>query len=125
MKANQILVEALEQAAAELESEADRLNYDWENLAACNCGVLAQKIMRFDQEGLSATLAEDKDFTEWSWSHSASAAYLNIRPSTGLPSSKVFAALCEVGLEKEDFESIEFLNYQDEYKDPVASFKVF
>jgi len=39
INANQILVEALEQAVAELESEAGRLKSDWENLAACNCGI--------------------------------------------------------------------------------------
>src|SRR5256885_15246328 len=97
MKPTKKLILALRETALQLINES--VEYNWWCSRKCNCGLLA----------INLGLEIDKNVYVGSWAEAArNTIYCHV---TNHLLSKIFNFLLSCGLEKEDFEKIELLDY--------------
>jgi hypothetical protein len=98
-RANQRLIEAVEQTIARLTSGAD---YQWGHMGMCNCGHLVQSLTtRSRREIHAAALLRAGDWGQQS---------IDYCPTSGLPIDSIISEMLEAGLTLDDINYLERLN---------------
>ncbi len=98
-RANQRLIEAVEDTIARLMSGAD---YQWGHMGMCNCGHLVQSLTnRSRREIHAAALLRAGDWGQQS---------IDYCPTSGLPLDSIISEMLEAGLTLDDINYIERLN---------------
>jgi len=104
------LINALRNVARRLETSS--ADYDWHSVASCNCGLVAQELLKLDGTALNDLIRRDNSVNGWfenlshGWSTMARAEFCQ----TGLPLSEIFQRLHRCGLSAKDICELEYLS---------------
>lgn len=109
MKPSKELIEALRSVANDIEGNA--CYYSWSNSAQCNCGLLAQKLLKDDKIPNLNLYMDLRCVGLWT---GAAHRYEKCE-QTGLPIPEILKALKKHGLDWEDFGMIENLSMDGDY----------
>lgn len=106
------LIDGLRRAALRIEREPD--DYNWESWNTCNCGMLAQELLRRDAEALQVIIApvfRRHLGGEPTWTNVGRTQCSPERCSaTGRPLNEVFGALHDCGLTADMMHELEYLH---------------
>lgn len=108
MRPTKTLIRGLRETAQRLRDGTD--DYCWTRSTHCNCGLLARSLLGVDAVEL-LKLRWEGDYPpiaslDGCWSVAARQGYC---ARTGLPTHTLFKALAACGVEREDYERIEYL----------------
>jgi hypothetical protein len=91
--------------------ENDTIKYDWDEYGSCNMGLVAQALLGKTADSLDAAIGRTIDnFETNNESFDWSKLVIKFCPMTGLSKHKIFKALQESGLSREDMMHLEYLS---------------
>lgn len=100
-------IAVLREAANRIEAAPEK--FDWGAIESCNCGFVAQVAMGLDKDSLLQLMEQEIDeklhYRGWAWNSGKAV----LCKQTGVPLSKIFSTLLNIGFSFDELASLEML----------------